>query len=1159
MEKLIEQFVHSVNDGIQISDIDGNIQYMNPVAQERLGISGNISTVNVRDFEPIFENQKMWDDHIRNLRDTGVQTIRSKNVNLITQVETPVEVTVFIKSVEGEEFVFAISRNIEKVIETEERLELREKMLKAIADTSKELSFSLDFYESIAKSLPILGEAVEVDRTYLFEFHVGDEGESLLSQRMEWNSGVADPQIDNPDLQNLPVEMFEEFMELMRLDEPFQAIVDKLPDSSDMKEVLAAQGIITVLIIPVIHKDRLWGFIGYDDCSRARVWDEAEISILRTFSGNLSLNIERQENLKEIQSFAAFPLQNPAPVIRIDEKGKVLLRNHYSKAVEGRSFKVNGGEWTDFESLKHTIIDDLYEKEKDDHYYEINIEDGSYYSIIPKYIKDQGYINLYFNDITALKQTQEKLETAQQSIDRIVSNMRDVIWSVDMEKLVLNFVSPSVYDLLSMSERELSAAIKSSSLLNMLASDTLASLRSQLEQTNDITDEVTITINGKQKWINLRIKADRDENGDLKRLDGYIIDITEKRLFEESLKLQERKFRGIIANMNLGLLEVDLNDKVIYTNDSFEKISGYSESELIGKRASDLFLNKSGQKEMSTKNEERKSGGSDSYELEVITKTGQKRWWLISGAPNYDENGKLIGSLGIHLDITEQKRTQAKMLEAQKLAEESSAAKEQFIANMSHEIRTPLNAIVGLSNQLKQYQQQPEGREYVDYIISSGNHLQSLIDNILDFSKINAGKFQLEETNFDFREVYTEIKSILFPLAEQKGLYFDCQFDEKIHPLIHADRTRIKQVLINILSNAIKFTEEGGVIFEVSSGHLGASMQVLNIVVQDTGVGMTEEFVTNVFEKFTRADNSSIRKESGTGLGMAITKELLKLMNGTIEINSELGEGTTIKIELPVVRDPSSTKNVESVDTTSLDFSDRRILVVEDNELNLLVTKGLLKKYKVIPYEAKDGVEALEAAKKEQFDLILMDIQMPRMDGIETTEKLIKEFGIKTPIVALSANALKTEIDRCYAAGMVDYLTKPFREDEFARMLRVYLGNTATDIRREIDRTPEIDLFKLSAIEMLPREDQEAIIKTFVAESKRVVAALKDGQVSGETDIIRFQAHKLKGHIKMFEIKPLYEIIHDLEQNLDQLNADEISLKINSIEQVLSRVYSKLN
>lgn len=1161
MEKLIEQFVNNVNDGIQISDIEGNIRYMNPVAKERLGIIGDISNVNVRDFEPIFKNQEMWDDHIRMLREQDVQTIRSKNINLITQVRTSVEVTVFVKVVEGEEYVFAISRDIEKVLETEKRLELREKMLKAIADTSKELSFSIDFYESIAKSLPILGEAVEVDRTYLFEFHTGDKGESLLSQRLEWNSGTADPQIDNPELQNLPVEMFEEFIELMSRDEPFQAIVEELPASSNIKEVLAAQGIITVLIIPVFHKGELWGFIGYDDCLKARIWDEAEISILRTFSGNLSLNIERQENFKEIQSFAAFPLQNPAPVIRIDERGKVLLRNHYSKDVEGRSFKVNGGDWVDFDALKKIIIDDISNKGKDDCYYEINIEDGSYYAIIPKYIKDQGYFNLYFNDITVLKQTQEKLETAQQSIDRIVSNMRDVIWSVDVDKLSLSFVSPSVYDLLELSEQELLQGIKSKSLLKMLEPGVLDLFKKNLQESEDITDEVVINVNGKQKWVNLRVKARHDENGLLVRLDGYIIDVTEKRLFEESLKLQERKFRGIIANMNLGLLEVDLSDRVIYTNESFEKISGYSESELIGKKASDLFLNKSGQKEMSTKIEERKTGGSDSYELEVTTKTGQKRWWLISGAPNYDENGKLIGSLGIHLDITEQKRTQAKMLEAQKLAEESSAAKEEFIANMSHEIRTPLNAILGLSNQLKQYQQQPEGKEYVDYIISSGNHLQSLIDNVLDFSKINAGKFELEETNFDFRKVYTEIKSILFPLAEQKGLYFDCQLDEEIFPFIYADRTRIKQVLINILSNAIKFTEEGGVLFEVNYSHLGASMQVLNIVVQDTGVGMTEEFVSNVFDKFTRADNSSIRKESGTGLGMAITKELLKLMNGTIQINSEFGEGTTINIELPVVCDRSSQENVESEDDSSVDFSHRRILVVEDNELNLLVTKGLLKKYRVIPFAAKDGIEALEIAKKEKFDLILMDIQMPRMDGIETTEKLIKQLGIKTPIVALSANALKTEIDRCFKAGMVDYLTKPFKEDEFSRILHVHLGskNTNENMNKNDDNFDMQDLISFSSIEMLSKEDQQAVIETFVYESKRIVATLKEGRTQQDLQKIRFNAHKLKSHIKMFEIRTLYEIIQDLEQNLDHLDAEEINSKINKVEQIFSRIYSEVN
>lgn len=1158
MNRLIKEFVEHISDGVQVSDVHGNICYMNDAAKCRLGIDGDLKAIHVRDFQPFFKKKGVWEAHIEELRDEHTRSVRSIHTHIKTGHQVPVELTVFLRRLDGQEFVFALSRNIDSEIETERKLKLRENMLKAIADTSIALSFGLNFYDSISESLPIIGNAVEVDRTYLFQFHPGPEGDSLLSQRLEWNSGVAAPQIDNPELQNLPVEMFQEFMKMMEKNQPFQAVVDELPASSDLKEVLHAQGIVSVLIIPVFHKGELWGFIGYDDCSQKRIWDEAEISILRTFSGNISLNLERQENIKEIQSLAAFPLQNPSPVIRVDQKGEVLLRNHYSKEIEGKYFRVNGKDWIHFSAFIDLLLADILSGKKD-LYYEIFTDDQSHYTIIPKYIEEQGYINLYFNNVTALKQTQQKLQTAQHNIDRIVSNMRDVIWSVNIEELTLDFISPSFKSLWPFPIKDLVKQIRSGSILSFLQIEDLDRVERRLQEADDITEEIVFTVNGEKKWTSTRIKAYKDKKGRITRLDGYIIDITEEHLYEESLRLQEKKFRGIITNMNLGLLEVDLNEKIVYVNESFEKLSGYSAEELIGKSASEVFLDDEAMRqEMNSKQETRRAGRSDSYEIRIKTKDGHNRWWLISGAPNYDENGNLIGSLGIHLDITEQKKTQQKMAEAQQLAEESSTAKELFIANMSHEIRTPLNAIIGLSKQLKDYQTTTEGDDYVNYIIASGNHLQSLVDNILDFSKINSGKFELKETTFDLREVCNEVVSIIYPLADQKSLYFDYSFDDRIAPQVIADRTRLKQIVINILSNAIKFTEEGGVLFEVGLGHIGKSTQVLSISVKDTGVGMSEEFVKSIFDKFSQADNSSIRKEQGTGLGMAITKELLKLMNGSIHINSIPNEGTTVRLEIPFVYTESSQAGLKAGRSIPLQYKGKRVLIVEDNELNLLVTKGLLKKYGIIPDEARNGLEALRTVQEKEFDLILMDIQMPMMDGIQATERMIKELKIETPIIALSANALKTEIDKCYQVGMKDYLTKPIAEEEFVNVFMKYFGisekmeDPDNPANREQRKEP---LLSLQSIEMIPELEREEIISMFISESKEITNVIKDAYTKGDLKKVQFYAHKFKSQIKLFAIKELYEDIRELEENIEDLEKIRFSRIISHLDEVLEEVY----
>ncbi|RYM33388.1 PAS domain S-box protein [Brumimicrobium glaciale] len=1038
MEKLIYDFINHIRDGVQITNLNGDLCYMNSIAKERIGIEGDIKDINVKDFEPIYKEESNWEEHVKELRKNEFLTIRSENTNLLTQKKTPVEVSVFIKDFEGKEYVLAISKDITSIVHTEYLLERREKMLEAIADATTELSFNLDFYDSISKSLSIIGDAVNVDRTYLFEFHNNSEGEELISQRLEWNSGIAESQINNPELQNLSVQPMEEFIEPMRKNEPYQTVVSELPQQSQVKIILASQGIKSALIIPIFYKDTLWGMIGYDDCKNKRIWSSVEISILRTFSSNISLNIERKINSTEVKNLASFHLQSPEPIIRIDLRGKVILRNHYSKEIERQKLCLEKGKWISFDELSLLIIKNLNSNKSINHF-KVNTENGKYYTITPKYIEKQKFINLYFNEITTLIQAQQKLEKAQQIIDRIVNNMQDVIWSVNLFNSEIIFVSPTIENLIGLNEKEIQTKVKNLQILQLLEPEDLARISKDLKLTGETDCEVYFNKNKEHKWFRLRIKAKNNLKGQIIRLDGYINDITLKHQYDENLKTQEKKYRGIISNINLGLIELDDNQHVTNVNESYEKISGYSKSELIGQNINNFVHSKNNKKIVEDKSELRKKGITDSYEIEIITKTGLHKWWLVSGAPNYDENGIFIGSLVVCLDVTEQKRTQEKMQEAQEIAETANAAKELFIINMSHEIRTPLNAIIGLSHQLEKFKQEEKGYEYIKHIIDSGNHLQSLIDNILDFSKINAGKLELNNKMFNFKEVFNDIISILSPLAMRRRLKFISTIDKNISFGVLADRTRIKQILINVISNSIKFTESGEVNFNVVSKKISSKLQMLIITISDTGVGMSKIFLNNIFDKFSQADSSSIRKESGTGLGMPITYELLKLMNGSIKLESELGKGTKTTIKIPVIYEDYIESLIDIPSVKTVNLSSKKILVVEDNVLNLILTKKILENSKIEIFTAKNGVEAIEALEDLVVDLILMDIQMPLKDGIETTKILIQEKGIKTPIVALSANAFKAEIDKCYAVGMVDYLTKPYLESDLMNVIRKHI------------------------------------------------------------------------------------------------------------------------
>ncbi|PWH86810.1 response regulator [Brumimicrobium oceani] len=1047
MESLIFELVNQYTDGVQVSDIEGNLVYLNSVSKNRLGIHREYQHLNVVDFETSLQNKSDWDKHVKKIRDLGHVIIRTENINLETKEVFPVEVDVFLKNFEGKEYILAISKDIKTVLATENKLFRREQMLKAIAEATKILSFNDDFFDSISKSLPILGKAVNVDRTYLFEFHDNEKGEKLTSQRLEWNSGTAKPQINNKELQNLNVDDFNEFIDYMIINEPYQAVISELPETSKMKPYLASQDIETVLIIPIYQKNKLWGMVGYDDCQKKRIWDESEISILSAFSSNIAQNLERQANLKLLSNLADFPLQSPDPVIRIDLEGNIILKNQTSNEIEKQEICIDGKNKIAFKQLANQVIKDI-KVNNVERQYNVITENTTHYTLNPKFIKDKGHINLYFNDITALVQAKSKLENAQKIIDNIVTNIHDVIWSVNLENREVLFISPAIKELIGLSVKEVKRHIKNLRILKFLNKDDLINISRTIRHKGNVERAVCLDIEGKKKWINLRITAEKDSNGEILRLDGYIIDITLQHKLEENLKSQEKRFRGIIENIDLGLIEIDKNLNISYVNTSFQKIHGDMKNTLIGKNIKELLienryqLNEIDKASLLHQHERAMRGKDRIFEITVNKPSKNKATWLIHSTPKIDEHGKIDGVIGVIIDITEQKQIQQKLEEAKKTAEESNLAKEQFITNMSHEIRTPLNAILGISNLLKRFQQEEEAQKYINHLISSGNHLQSLIDNVLDFSKINAGKLSLNLTKFNFQEVFDEINSILLPLAKEKGLKFNRTLSSSVCKQVIGDRTRIKQIIINILSNAVKFTEKGIISFEVNAIPVVEKNQSLIITVKDTGIGMSQAFISTIFTKFAQEDSSNIRKESGTGLGMSISHEFIKLMKGSISIDSKQNEGTTIRMDIPVGCDNAANTTTTTKSIVSKELRDKKILIVEDNTLNLMLTKKTLEKYKVNIFEAKNGVEAIQQLKSLEVDLILMDIQMPLKDGIETTKTLINEMNITTPIIALSANAFKAEIDSCYNAGMVDYLTKPYVESELINLIQKHVFQT---------------------------------------------------------------------------------------------------------------------
>ncbi|MFM2048900.1 MAG: hypothetical protein RI955_1448, partial [Bacteroidota bacterium] len=639
-------------------------------------------------------------------------------------------------------------------------------------------------------------------------------------------------------------------------------------------------------------------------------------------------------------------------------------------------------------------------------------------------------------------------------------------------------------------------------------------------------------------------------------------DITERKNTENKIIRSEEKYRNIIANMNLGLIEVDLNENIQFANQSFCNLSGYDLHELIGANSENILATDSSSVLIS-KNELRREGKSDAYEMKLKTKNGDEKWCLVSGAPKYNDKGELIGSIGIHLDISEQKKMEIDLIDAREMAEHSAQAKEIFLANMSHEVRTPMNAILGMSKQLQKTSLTEKQSSLLNIIASAGENLLVVINDVLDLSKIEAGKLTIENIGFNLHEVVSRAMQVISHRAEEKGLKLVVDFDNRINKILIGDPYRTNQILLNLLSNAVKFTEKGFVKIECKLfANEKNNYQTIKLKVIDSGIGMDNEFQKHLFQKFVQEDKAIARKYGGTGLGMSICKQLIELMNGTILVSSRKDMGTTIELELSfetgsIVDLPTEISDVVNSEVLHA----KNILLVEDNEMNRLVACEALSHYHVNITEAINGLEAIEILKRQSFDIILMDVQMPVMDGYEATDMIRKVLKINTPIIALTANAIKGESIKCIEAGMNDFISKPFEEDDLVNIMAIWISKK--HITNTISNNAEIyissdskTIYNLQHLKKISRGNEEFILKMkklFITQIPVSVNEIKNAFAVKNFEVVKTTAHKIKPIIENLGIEELISDIRDIEiMALEQNDNSELAILIEKAGFILS-------
>jgi len=544
-------------------------------------------------------------------------------------------------------------------------------------------------------------------------------------------------------------------------------------------------------------------------------------------------------------------------------------------------------------------------------------------------------------------------------------------------------------------------------------------------------------------------KAVRGEHGEVLYYDGIVEDITQRKWAQDALRDSEQRYRSLFERNLAAVFRATLEGKILDCNQACARVLGYgSREELLSVPVAELFADPADGRAARDLIEREKT--LTNFEVPLKRKDGSVVWILenvsliSNGVPQYVE--------GTFIDISERRQAEQEMRKAKEAAEAANRAKSDFLANMSHEIRTPLNGIMGMTDLVLDSDLDPQQRDDLTTVKASADSLLAIVNDILDFSKIEARKLDMDHVEFNLKQSVNETLKGFYLRASQKQLELACHFHPGLPAAVVGDAGRFRQVLVNLIGNAIKFTEHGRVVVRVEKLSESAEEVTLHLSVSDTGIGIPPDKHGAIFDAFVQADTSSTRRFGGTGLGLTIANQLVGLMGGRMWVESEPRKGSTfhatVHLGLPAV--PEGGPAPATIVAPSEPRKQLRILVVEDNQVGLLLAMRLLEKRGHLAVPAANGREALSALEKEEFDLVLMDVQMPDLGGFEATAAIREQerlSGAHLPIIAVTAHAMQGDRERCLAAGMDGYVTKPIQVEElFAAIGNLVDGLAEADV-----------------------------------------------------------------------------------------------------------------
>jgi PAS domain S-box-containing protein len=684
-----------------------------------------------------------------------------------------------------------------------------------------------------------------------------------------------------------------------------------------------------------------------------------------------------------------------------------------------------------------------------------------------------------------------------------------------------------------------------------------------------------IRADGSVRWLSERGVATHTPTGQAVSITGAIIDITERKSSEAAMLELESRLERAVHGTSDALWEWETDTGEMWIAPRFRDLTGYAERDPLPSTEAEFESHLHPEDRQRVSESARlhlKDGSPHDVEARLRRKSGEYEWVRVRGvaeAAGESPRRRMSGSIQL---ITEKKRTELALIEATNAAASANRAKSEFLANMSHEIRTPMNGVIGMTQLLADTRLSAAQREYVEVIRTSGETLLALINDILDVSKIEAGHMDLEAIDIDLRSIVAETVSTLGVQAAAKGLALRASVGPDVPSAVRGDPVRLRQVLFNLIGNSMKFTQEGTIALEVELESADDVRALVRFSVRDTGIGIPTDRLDRLFKSFSQVDSSTTRHYGGSGLGLSIVKQLAELMGGTVGVESEVGRGSVFWLtalfelasESHQIRNRPAKTEAPRAAAAARPFAGAHVLVVEDNEVNQKVAQRYLEKLGVTCDLARNGREAIEVWHKGNYDLILMDCQMPVMDGLQATREIRgqERHGKRIPIIALTANALASDRDNCLAAGMDEHLGKPLELAKLEACLAQFLAGRnpqPIDASKSLDPASAtsppaapppaapVDLAALRDIVGDDAEFQRELIDTFIASGDATLAQIVAALDASDFASVRKSAHSLKGASANIRAQPLSAAARLLESQAASQNATACREQLGSL------------